>query len=66
MKINNTCFPSENNSFLWKIEFTNHYKVMPQLRQQVTSFPPQQPVFDPRSGQVGFVVDSVALGQIFS
>jgi hypothetical protein len=29
-------------------------------------FPPRRSAFDPGSGQVGFVVDKVALGQIFS
>jgi hypothetical protein len=29
-------------------------------------FPPQRPRFDPGSGQVTFVVDKVALGQVFS
>jgi hypothetical protein len=28
-------------------------------------FPPRQPGFDPRTGYVGFVVDKVALGQVF-
>jgi hypothetical protein len=29
-------------------------------------FPPRRPAFDPRFGQVVFVVDKVALGQVFS
>jgi hypothetical protein len=32
----------------------------------VAGFPPRRPGFDPVSGQVGFVVDKVALGRIFS
>jgi hypothetical protein len=32
----------------------------------VAGFPPQRPGFDPRSGLVGFVLDKVALGQVFS
>jgi hypothetical protein len=32
----------------------------------VAGFPPQQPGFKPGSRHVGFVVDKVALGQIFS
>jgi hypothetical protein len=32
----------------------------------VAGFPPRRPGFDPGSGQVGFVVDKVALGQVFS
>jgi hypothetical protein len=38
----------------------------PQLKQLVAGFPPLQPRFDPGSGQVGFVVDKVALGQVVS
>jgi hypothetical protein len=33
---------------------------------QAVSHPPRLPGFDPRSGHVGFVVDEVALGQVFS
>jgi hypothetical protein len=32
----------------------------------INHFPPRRPGFDPRSGHVGFVVDKVALGQVFS
>jgi hypothetical protein len=35
-------------------------------KRLVAGFPPRRPGFDPRSGHVGFVVDKVALGQIFS
>jgi hypothetical protein len=34
--------------------------------QLVAGFPPRRPGFDPGSGHVGFVVDKVALGQVFS
>jgi hypothetical protein len=34
--------------------------------EAVTSFPPQLPGFKTKSGHVGFVVDKVALGQVFS
>jgi hypothetical protein len=34
--------------------------------QHYAGFPPRRPVFKPGSGQVGFVVDKVALGQVFS
>jgi hypothetical protein len=40
--------------------------VAPYLKQLVAGFPPRRPEFDPGSGQVGFVVDKVALGQVFS
>jgi hypothetical protein len=32
----------------------------------VAGFPPRRPGFEPRSSRVGFVVDKVALGQVFS
>jgi hypothetical protein len=32
----------------------------------VAGFPPRRPGFEPGYGQVGFVVDKVALGQVFS
>jgi hypothetical protein len=35
-------------------------------KQLVADFPQRWPGFDPGSGQVGFVVDEVALGQDFS
>jgi hypothetical protein len=41
-------------------------KAVPHLMRLVAGFPPRCPGFDPRSGHVGFVVDRVALGQIFS
>jgi hypothetical protein len=40
--------------------------VVPQLKQLVAGFSPRRLGFDPGSGQVGFVVDKVALGQVFS
>jgi hypothetical protein len=36
-----------------------------ELRRLVAGFPPRRPWFDPRSSHVGFVVDKVALGQVF-
>jgi hypothetical protein len=39
---------------------------VPQLKRLVAGFPPRRPGFDPRSGHVGFVVDKVTLGQVFS
>jgi hypothetical protein len=36
------------------------------LLRLVAGFPPRRPGFEPRSGHVGFVVEKVALGQIFS
>jgi hypothetical protein len=38
----------------------------PKLKRLVTGFPPWRPGFAPGAGQVGFVVDKVALGQVFS
>jgi hypothetical protein len=37
----------------------------PYLKRLVAGFPPRRPGFDPGSGQVEFVVDKMALGQVF-
>jgi hypothetical protein len=42
------------------------FRAMPWLTQLVTGLSPRRPGFDPRSVHVGFVVDKVALGQVFS
>jgi hypothetical protein len=42
-----------------------HVKAAPWLKRLVAGFPPKQPGFDPGSGQLGFVVDKVALGKVF-
>jgi hypothetical protein len=39
---------------------------MPQPGQLVADFPPWRPGLDPRSSHVGFVVEKVTLGQVFS
>jgi hypothetical protein len=36
------------------------------LKRLVAGFPPRRPWFEPGSDHVGFVVDKVALGQVFS
>jgi hypothetical protein len=36
------------------------------LSRLTAGFPPRRPGFAPGSGEVGFVVDKVALGQVFS
>jgi hypothetical protein len=41
-------------------------KAAPQLKRLVAGFPPRRPGFKPGSSHVGFVVDKVALGQVFS
>jgi hypothetical protein len=46
-----------NKVILWAV---------PYLRRLVAGFPPRRPWFEPRSGHVGFVVDKVVLGQVFS
>jgi hypothetical protein len=38
----------------------------PQLKRLVAGFLPRRPGFEPGPGHVGFVVDKVALGQVFS
>jgi hypothetical protein len=40
-------------------------KAVPWLRQLVAGIPPRRPGFDPGSVHVGFVVDKVAVGQVF-
>jgi hypothetical protein len=35
-------------------------------KRLAAGFPPRRPGFEPGSGHVGFVVDKVALGQVFS
>jgi hypothetical protein len=37
----------------------------PQLKRLVAGFQPRRPGFEPGSGQLGYVVDKVALGQVF-
>jgi hypothetical protein len=39
---------------------------VPQLRRLVAGFLSRRHGFEPRSGHVGFIVDKVALGQVFS
>jgi hypothetical protein len=41
-------------------------EAVPYLKRLVAGFSPRWPGFDPRSGYVGFVVDKVAFGQVFS
>jgi hypothetical protein len=36
------------------------------LKRLVTGFPPWRPGFESGAGHVGFVVDKVAMGQVFS
>jgi hypothetical protein len=40
--------------------------INPQFRQLIARFSPRRPWFEPRSGHVGFAVNKVALGQVFS
>jgi hypothetical protein len=41
-------------------------QAVPELRRIVAGFPARWPWFEPRSGHVGFVVNKVTLGQVFS
>jgi hypothetical protein len=53
--------------FVFKlILFSLAKKAVPKLWRLVADFPPRRPGFQPRSGHVGFVVNKVALGQVFS
>jgi hypothetical protein len=42
-----------------------HCQAVPWLRRLAAGLPPRRPGFDPGSVHVGFVVDKVALGQVF-
>jgi hypothetical protein len=46
--------------------YTRIFQTRNSFLRLVAGFPPRRPGFDPRSGYVGFVVDKVALGQVFS
>jgi hypothetical protein len=41
-------------------------RAAPLFKRLVAGFPPRRPGFHPGSGQVGFVVDKVAQGQVIS
>ena len=43
----------------------NHTLAVPWLRRSVAGLLARRPVFDPGSVHVGFVVDELALGQVF-
>jgi hypothetical protein len=43
----------------------SQWKAVPWLRRLAAGLPPRRPGFDPLSVHVGFVVDKVALGQVF-
>jgi hypothetical protein len=49
----------------WAFVNTVMMTAVPQLRWLVAGFSPRRLVFDPRSDDVGSVVDKVALGQVF-
>jgi hypothetical protein len=48
-----------------KAGYVRYGKAVSWLRRLVAGFTSRRPGFDPRSVQVGFVVDKVALGQVF-
>jgi hypothetical protein len=71
---------SSQNELLWQMTFhypeTSHpnpkyplletwSRAVPWLRRLAPGLPPRRPGFDPGSVHVGFVVDKVALGQVF-
>jgi hypothetical protein len=55
------------NSSPWAINFLIFNRHLGRAIAQAVSrqFPPRRPGFEPGSGHVGFVVDKVALGQVF-
>jgi small ligand-binding sensory domain FIST len=48
-----------------KLQFSRMYQAMPWFRQLVAGLSPPRCEFASRSVHVGFVVDKVALGQVF-
>jgi hypothetical protein len=48
-----------------RIRTIEESRAVPWLRRLVAGLSPRSPVFAPRSVHVGFVVDKVALGQVF-
>jgi hypothetical protein len=48
-----------------ELSFQNWSEIFWWLRLLVASFPPRRSRFEPRLGNVGFMVDKVALGQVF-
>jgi hypothetical protein len=60
------CFRfSSNQRFTQRKAVTVHLLAVPWLRRLVVGPSPQRPGFDPGSVHVGFLVDTVALGQVF-
>jgi hypothetical protein len=53
---NHDIYISNINTLRWAV---------PWLRRLAAGLPPRRPGFDPGSVHVGFVVDKVALGQVF-
>jgi hypothetical protein len=49
-----------------KLLIVKRQQAAPQLKRLVAGFPPRRPGFKTGSSHVGFVVDEVALGQVFS
>jgi hypothetical protein len=69
VKTKDFCFtflPGSLRAWCWELP-TEQLKLIavPWLRRLVASLPPRRPGFFPRSFHVGFVVDKVALGQVF-
>jgi hypothetical protein len=50
----------------WWSQSTVRQKAAPLLRRLVAGLPPRRPRFELGSGHVGFLIDEVALGQVFS
>jgi hypothetical protein len=48
------------------MEINCQLRAVPWLRRLAAGFPPRRPEFNPGSARVGFVVEKVALGQVFS
>jgi hypothetical protein len=49
-----------------KASSPRHWNMTSMLRRLAVSFPPQRPGFNSRLDHMGFVVNEVTLGQVFS
>jgi hypothetical protein len=60
--IHDIAIPDHPKCYILKVRI----RAAPQPKRLVAGFPPRRPGFAPGSAQVWFVVDKVALGQVFS
>jgi hypothetical protein len=63
--VRNRCFLTESLN-VGNSDHDLYRRAVTQVRRLVAGFPPRRPGFEPGSDHSGFVVDKVALGQVFS